>query len=37
MDLPLDDPSYMRNVRFPIPLSECNARPGEQACTLGSL
>lgn len=24
------------NVRYPIPLGECNARPGEQACTLGS-
>jgi starch-binding outer membrane protein, SusD/RagB family len=24
------------NVRLPIPLPECNARPGEPACTLGS-
>jgi len=24
------------NVRYPIPLGECNARPGEEACTLGS-
>ncbi len=24
------------NVRYPIPLPECNARPGERACTLGS-
>src|SRR5262249_47475423 len=30
---PLPD---MLNVRFPIPLSECNARPGEPACMLGS-
>jgi hypothetical protein len=37
MDLPLDEPTHMRNVRFPIPLPECNARPGEPACTLGSL
>ncbi|HEX4419514.1 MAG TPA: RagB/SusD family nutrient uptake outer membrane protein [Kofleriaceae bacterium] len=24
------------NVRYPIPLPECNARPGEPRCTLGS-
>lgn len=24
------------NIRFPIPLAECNARPGEAACTKGS-
>jgi hypothetical protein len=24
------------NVRYPLPLGECNARPGELACTLGS-
>jgi len=24
------------NVRYPIPLAECNARPGEPACALGS-
>jgi len=36
-DLPLDDPmNDVRNVRFPIPLNECNARPGEPACSLGS-
>lgn len=35
-DLPLDDPSYIRNVRFPIPLAECNARPNDPACALGS-
>jgi starch-binding outer membrane protein, SusD/RagB family len=35
-DLPLDDPSDVRNVRYPIPLNECNARPDEQRCTLGS-
>ncbi|HEX8107011.1 MAG TPA: RagB/SusD family nutrient uptake outer membrane protein [Kofleriaceae bacterium] len=36
-DLPLDDPTYVRNMRFPIPLQECNARPNEPACKLGSL
>jgi starch-binding outer membrane protein, SusD/RagB family len=30
------DPSYVLNVRFPIPLQECNARPNEPACKLGS-
>lgn len=24
------------NIRYPIPLAECNARPGEPACMLGS-
>lgn len=36
-DLPLDMPAHVRNERYPIPLSECNARPGEPACMLGSL
>jgi hypothetical protein len=35
--LPLDLPAHMRNVRYPIPLPECNARPDELACDLGSL
>ena len=35
-DMPLDDPAFKRNVRFPIPLAECNARPNEPACSLGS-
>jgi starch-binding outer membrane protein, SusD/RagB family len=35
-DLPLDDPAFKRNVRFPIPLNECNARPDEPRCALGS-
>jgi hypothetical protein len=35
-DLVLDDPSYARNVRYPIPLPECNARPNEPRCLLGS-
>lgn len=37
MDLPLDLPAHVRNVRYPIPLAECDARPGEPACTRGSL
>jgi hypothetical protein len=36
-DLPLDTPAHVRNQRYPIPLSECNARPGEPACSLGSI
>jgi hypothetical protein len=36
MDMPLDDPAFKRNIRFPIPLNECNARPDEPACGLGS-
>jgi hypothetical protein len=36
MDLPLDDPKFQRNVRYPFPLAECNARPGEPRCLLGS-
>lgn len=35
--LPLDKPDHVRNRRYPIPLSECNARPGEPACALDSL
>ena len=35
-DLPLDVATDVRNVRYPIPLNECNARPDEQRCTLGS-
>jgi hypothetical protein len=34
--LPLDKPTDTRNVRFPIPIAECDARPGEPKCTLGS-
>jgi starch-binding outer membrane protein, SusD/RagB family len=36
-ELVLDDPSYTRNLRYPIPLPECNARPNEPRCKLGSL
>lgn len=36
MELPLDKDTHKRNIRWPIPLGECNARPGETACTLGS-
>lgn len=35
--LPLDMPDFTRNRRFPIPLAECNARPKEPKCDLGSL
>jgi hypothetical protein len=28
---------FKRNVRFPIPLAECNARPDEPACALTSV
>lgn len=34
--LPVDKPDDVRNIRYPIPLPECNARPGEPACALGS-
>jgi starch-binding outer membrane protein, SusD/RagB family len=34
--LPLDRPDDKANVRFPIPLAECNARPSELACMGGS-
>jgi starch-binding outer membrane protein, SusD/RagB family len=36
MTLPLDMPDHVRNVRYPIPTAECDARPGEPACALGS-
>lgn len=32
MDLPLDDPKHVRNIRYPFPNAECNARPGNAAC-----
>jgi len=34
--LPLDRATDTANVRYPIPQAECDARPGEHACTLGS-
>jgi len=38
MDLPLDkNPGHVRNIRYPIPRAECDARPGESACMLGSM
>jgi starch-binding outer membrane protein, SusD/RagB family len=36
MELPLDKDTHKRNVRWPIPLTECNARPNEARCMLGS-
>jgi starch-binding outer membrane protein, SusD/RagB family len=39
MDLPIDKPGVsVKNVRYPIPLAECNARPmSEPRCQLGSM
>jgi hypothetical protein len=34
--LPLDVATHTRNVRFPVPQAECDARPGEPACTVTS-
>jgi len=34
--LPLDAPEHTRNIRWPIPQAECDARPGEVACTIKS-
>jgi len=36
-DLPLDRPEHVRNERYPIPQAECDARPGEAACTVESM
>jgi hypothetical protein len=37
MDLPLDKDTHKRNIRYPIPLAECNARPSDEPrCKLGS-
>jgi hypothetical protein len=33
----LDKPDHKFNLRYPIPQGECDARPGELACTMGSL
>ena len=37
MDLPLDKTDHRRNLRYPIPQGECDARPGEAACTINSV
>lgn len=34
--LPLDAPAHTRNVRYPVPQAECDARPGEPACNITS-
>jgi hypothetical protein len=34
--IPLDAPAHVRNIRFPVPQGECDARPGEAACTINS-
>jgi len=36
-DLPLDREGHVRNQRYPIPQAECDARPGEPACTVESM
>lgn len=36
IELPLDLPDHTRNIRYPIPDAECNARPDEPRCDLGS-
>jgi hypothetical protein len=35
-DLPIDAPDDKLNVRYPLPRAECDARPGDEHCTLGS-
>lgn len=35
-DLPKDMPDHVINVRYPIPLAECDARKGEPACAITS-
>lgn len=35
-ELPVDAPNHTRNVRFPVPQAECDARPGEAACAITS-
>ena len=35
-ELPVDAANHTRNVRFPVPQAECDARPGEAACTITS-
>ncbi|MEZ4361820.1 MAG: RagB/SusD family nutrient uptake outer membrane protein [Kofleriaceae bacterium] len=34
--LPKDLPDHVYNVRYPIPQAECDGRPNEPACNLGS-
>mgnify|MGYP001591223019 CR=1 FL=1 len=35
-DLPLDQPTHVYNVRYPLPTDECDGRPNEAACDIGS-
>jgi starch-binding outer membrane protein, SusD/RagB family len=35
--IPLDSPNHKRNVRFPVPQPECDARPGEPQCLINSI
>lgn len=34
--IPLDDPGHQRNVRYPLPTAECDARLDEPACDMTS-
>jgi hypothetical protein len=34
--IPIDAPAHVRNLRFPIPQAECDARGGEAACSITS-
>ena len=36
LPLPLDAPTQVQNVRYPVPQAECDARPGEPACLITS-
>jgi len=36
-ELPLDQAGFVINVRYPLPSAECDGRPGEAACSEGSL
>jgi hypothetical protein len=34
--IPIDPAKEQVNRRYPVPLAECNARPGEPKCALTS-
>jgi len=35
-EIPLDLPDHGLNIRFPLPQAECDGRPGEPKCEMGS-
>jgi hypothetical protein len=37
LDIPTGEGMHVRNVRYPLPLAECDARPGEPRCMLSSM